>query len=125
MDQEETQRIKRIVHIIELDDYNNNYDYRYIDDKIMYVIQVGKDVGIYTIFISRNIKKVSTILFSLFKYRMIFNVGSIESPLIESHHSKILNAKGECLFYRDNIIKRIQTPKFTIEELTKMKKEIK
>ena len=125
MNQEDNKILKRIIHIIELDDYNNNYDYRYIDDKIMYIIQVGKDVGIYTIFISRNIKKVSTILFSLFKYRMIFNIGNIESPLIESQHSKVLNSKGECLFYRDNLIKRIQTPKFTIEELNKIKKEIK
>lgn len=125
MNQEDNKILKRIIHIIELDDYNNNYDYRYIDDKIMYIIQVGKDVGIYTIFISRNIKKVSTILFSLFKYRMIFNIGKIESPLIESQHSKVLNSKGECLFYRDNLIKRIQTPKFTLEEQNKIKKEIK
>ena len=33
----------------------------YIDDKIMYLIQVGRDMGIYVIFISRNIKKVSRI----------------------------------------------------------------
>jgi len=125
MDQEKDNQLKRIIYIIELDDYNTSYDYKYIDDKIMYIIQVGKDVGIYVMFISRNIKKVSTILFSLFKYRLVFNIGSLDSVLIETKHSKVLKSYGDCLFYRENIIKRIQTPKFTLEELNKIKQEIK
>ena len=123
--QEKNEYLKRIVYVIELDDFNNNYDYRFIDDKIMYIIQVGRDVGVYIIFISRNIRKISTILFSLFKYRIIYNTGNIDSNLIETKHAQVLNNKGDCLFYRENIIKRIQTPKFTIEELNKIKKEIK
>lgn len=125
IEHEKEEKIKRIIYIIQLDDYNNAYDYRYIDDKIMYIIQVGKDVGIYTIFISRNIKKVSSILFSLFKYKIIFNTASLESPLIETKHVKVLSNNGDVLFYRENIIKRMQTPKFTIEEMNKIKKEIK
>jgi len=45
--------------------------------------------------------------------------------LIETKHSKVLKSYGDCLFYRENIIKRIQTPKFTLEELNKIKQEIK
>lgn len=123
--QEKKDSLKRIVYVIELDDYNNNYDYRFIDDKIMYIIQVGRDIGIYVIFISRNIKKVTSVLFSLFKYKFIFNNGNNQSNLIETNHIKVLNNKGECLFYRENNIKRIQTPKFTIEELNKIKQDIK
>lgn len=117
-------KLKRQIYVIELDD-NNIYDYRFIDDKIMYIIQVGRDVGFYVIFVSRNIKKISTVLFSLFRYKLIFNVGKNESNLIETKHAKVLNNRGDCLFFRDSTIKRIQTPKFTIEELDKIKKEIK
>lgn len=116
--------LKREIYIIELDD-NNYYDYRFIDDKIMYIIQVGRDVGIYVIFISRNIKRVSSILFSLFKYKIVYNVGNADTSLIETKHTKVLENPGDCLFFRDNLIKRIQTPKFTKEELEKIKKEIK
>lgn len=123
--QENKKSYKRIVYIIELDDYNINYDYQYIDDKILYIIQVGRDVGVYVMFISRNIKKVSNILFSLFKYKCIFNCGKMESNVIESKHCKVLTQKGECLFYRENNEKRIQIPKFTKEELDKIKKYMK
>lgn len=125
IENENKEFLKRIIYVIELDDFNINYDYRYLDDKIMYIIQVGRDVGIYVIFISRNIKKVSSILFSLFKYRFIFNTGNIESSLIEVNHTKVLSSKGDCLFYRDNNIKRIQTPKLTIDEINKIKRETK
>ena len=91
----------------------------------MYIIQVGRDVGIYVIFISRNIKRVSSILFSLFKYKIVYNVGNADTSLIETKHTKVLENPGDCLFFRDNLIKRIQTPKFTKEELEKIKKEIK
>lgn len=125
IEQENIEKLKRIIYVIQLDDYNNTYDYRYIDDKIMYITQVGKDLGIYTIFISRNIKKVSTVLFSLFKHKIIFNTASIESPLIETKHTKVLSHNGDALFYRENIIKRIQSPKITVEEINKIKQEIK
>lgn len=117
--------LKRIIYVIELDDFNNNYDYRYLDDKIMYIIQVGRDVGIYLFFISRNIKKVSSVLFSLFKYRLIFNTGNFESNLIETKHTQVLINKGECLFFRESNIKRLQAPKLSLDEINKIKKETK
>lgn len=117
--------LNRIIYVIELDDFNNNYDYRYIDDKIMYIIQVGRDVGIYIFFVSRNIKKVSSVLFSLFKYRLIFNTGNVETNLIETMHTKVLISKGDCLFFRENNIKRLQTPKLSIDEIKKIRKETK
>lgn len=45
--------------------------------------------------------------------------------MIESKHCKVLTQKGECLFYRENNEKRIQIPKFTKEELDKIKKHMK
>ena len=125
LSQESYNIIKRMIYVVELDDYNNNHDYKYIDDKIMYIIQVGMAVGVYIIFVSRNIKKVSTILFSLFKNKLVFNIGEIETPLIETKHCKVLTNKGDSIFYRETIIKRIQCPKFTKEELEKIKQEIK
>lgn len=113
--------LNRKIYIIELDDFNKNYDYQYIDDKIMYIIQVGKNVGIYTMFISRNIKKVSTILFSLFEKKFIFNSKIKNDKIIESSHLTVLCQKGDCLFYRDNNVKRVQLPKFTLDELNKIK----
>lgn len=123
MTQNKKETLKRIIYIIELDDFNNSYDYKYIDDKIMYLIQVGRDMGIYVIFISRNIKKVSTILYSLFKHRFIFNVGKNKTNLIESKQLEVLINKGECIFHRDTYMKRIQTPKLTIDEYKKIKQE--
>ena len=111
------------VYVIELDDFNHNYDYKYIDDKIMYLIQVGRDIGIYVVFISRNIKKVSTILYSLFKYRFIFNIGKNKTKLIESKQLDVLVNKGECIFHRDDYIKRIQCSKITIDEYEKIKQD--
>lgn len=122
---EKKEHLKRIIYVIELDDFNNNYDYRYIDDKIMYIIQVGRDVGIYVFFISRNIRKVSSVLFSLFKYRLVFNTGNFDSNLIETMHTKVLISKGDCLFFRENNIKRLQTPKLSLDEINKIKKETK
>ncbi len=125
MIQEKKQPMKRLVYVIELDDFNNKHDYRYIDDKIMYLIQVGRDLGVYVIFISRNIKKVSSILYSLFKYRFIFNIGKNQTNLIESKHLEVLISKGDCIFQRESTLKRIQTPKFSIEEFKKIKNEVK
>ena len=123
MSQEKKETIKRIIYVIELDDFNHNYDYKYIDDKIMYLIQVGRDIGIYVVFISRNIKKVSTILYSLFKYRFIFNIGKNKTKLIESKQLDVLVNKGECIFHRDDYIKRIQCSKITIDEYEKIKQD--
>ena len=123
MSQEKKGTLKRLIYIIELDDFNRNYDYKYIDDKIMYLIQVGRDIGIYVIFVSRNIKKVSTILYSLFRYRFIFNIGKNKTNLIESKQLDVLINKGDCIFHRDANIKRIQCPKITIEEYKKIKQD--
>jgi len=123
--QEKKETLKRVIYVIELDDFNNSYDYKYIDDKLMYLIQVGRDVGIYVIFISRNIKKVSTILYSLFKHRFIFNIGKNKTNLIESKQLEVLINKGDCIFHRDTSIKRIQTAKLSIDEYKKIKQEIK
>lgn len=112
----------REIYTIVLDDYNNQYDYQYIDDKIMYINQVGRSVGIYTMFISRYPRKVSSVLFSIYKYKFVFNNGSEISKLIEINHSKVLLGKGECLYYRDSNIKRIQTSKISLEEIDKIKK---
>ena len=121
LNQDNKELIKRNIYIIELDDFNNNYDYKYIDDKIMYLIHVGRDVGVYVIFVSRNIKKVSTILYSLFKHKFIFNIGKNKTNLIESKHLDVLINKGDCIYHRENSIKRLQCPKFTLEELKKIK----
>ena len=124
MEEVKKEKYKRIIYIIELDDYNRDYDYQYIDDQIMYIIQVGRDVGIYTIFISRNVNKITSVMFSLFKYKLLFNCGKKVSSLIEYKHIEVLNNKGDCLFYRDNIIKRLQSPKISIEEIKKIEKNI-
>ena len=87
----------------------------------MYLIHVGRDVGVYVIFVSRNIKKVSTILYSLFKHKFIFNIGKNKTNLIESKHLDVLINKGDCIYHRENSIKRLQCPKFTLEELKKIK----
>lgn len=124
MDQEKKEKFIRKMFIIELDDYNCNYDYQYIDDKIMYIVQVGRDVGIYVTFISRNIEKITSVMFSLFKYKLIFSVQNKKTTLIETMHLKVLNNKGECLFFRDSNIKRIQTPKISLQEINKIAKDI-
>lgn len=124
MEQQNKEKYKRIFYIIEVDDYNRDYDYQYIDDQIMYIIQVGRDVGIYVVFISRNVNKITSIMFSLFKYKLLFNIGKATSKLVEYKHLEVLSNKGECLFYRDNIIKRIQTPKLSLDEIKKIEKNI-
>lgn len=124
MEELKKEKYKRIVYIIELDDYNRDYDYQYIDDQIMYIIQVGRDVGIYIIFINRNVNKITSIMFSLFKYKLLFNCGKKVSNLIEHKHVEVLSNKGDCIFYRDNIIKRLQTPKISIDEIKRIEKSI-
>lgn len=124
MEQEKKDKLNRVIYVIQLDDYNNFYDYKFIDDKLLYITQVGRDIGVYVIFISRNIEKVTTVLYSLFKYKFIFNIGQNKTNLIETKHLDVLINKGDCLFIRNNNEKRIQTAKLTIEEIKKIKQEI-
>ncbi len=119
-DMDKKVKMRRIVYVIQIDEYNKTNDFRYIDDKIMYIIQLGKDVGIYTLYISREPQKVSTVLFSLFKHKMIFSLKNKKIALLESSQFNVLEQPGEAIYIKETSKKRIQTALVTIEEVNKI-----
>ena len=105
--------LKKLNYIIYLNDDNNHSE---LEDKIIYFLQSCKEVGINIIFVSRNIINYSTIFISSFEKRIIFSLRNAQMSklCLDSSYACVLKAKGEAIFYRNGLKRRIQCPKLIV-----------
>lgn len=106
--------LKRLNYILY---FNDNYENKDIEDKIIYFIQACKDVGINIILISRNLENFSTILISSFEKRIIFSLKKKEMSklALDSSYACVLKYPGEAIYYKNGLKRRVQCPKLLVD----------
>ncbi len=117
-------KMQRKIYVLHFDDHSMIHDDRFIEDKIIYILQVGKNAGIGIIVLSRNPHLLSTILCSSFKHKLIFHLknGKDSKYLLNNHHACVLSSKGEAIYMKEMMQKRIQTAYISIEEVKRILK---
>lgn len=111
--------MKRKYVIFNYHDYENN---RMIEDKLMYIMQMGHFCGVIFIIICRKPKTISNVIISTAKIKLCFKLGSVKDSIymLSDPKAHYLDNKGEAiLLYRENQT-RIQTPIITDNEIDKV-----
>ncbi len=111
--------MKRKYVIFNYNDFENN---RIIEDKLMYIMQMGHFCGVIFIIICRKPKSISNVIISTAKIKLCFKLGTVKDSIYMLSDPKAfyLDNKGEAiLLYRENQT-RIQTPIITDNEIEKV-----
>lgn len=111
--------MKRKFIIINFPDSSNN---KVIEDKLIYIVQMGRICGVSIIIISRNLSYISTVVISILKNKLIFRLGNVKDSisLLNDGRAFVLSSKGEVILVSKDRQSRIITPLITDNEVEKV-----
>lgn len=105
--------------------YQDNENKKLIEDKLMYIIQMGRLCGVNIIIICRDVNLISNIILSIIYVKLIFKLNEIKDSIkiLNDGKARYLDNKGEAIILRKDKEVRIQTPLITEEEINKVIKQ--
>src|SRR5690606_10621536 len=102
--------------------YTTEENKKLIEDKLMYIIQMGRIVGINIIIIVRDIKIIASALISVVKNKLIFKLTEAKDSihLLGDNKALYLDNKGEAIYFNKEKQSRLQTALITQEEINRI-----
>lgn len=126
IDNDSSEKLKRKVIVI------NNLDvdketYAYFENKIMYVTQLGEKAGVTVIYLIRDELNYTTILSSLFNYKLVFKMSSqsFSNRVMNNNNALYLQNNGDAFYLSQIKARRIQTPLVSNKDLEKVYEYLK
>lgn len=115
---------KRIIIIIdELVDDSTNFIY--FENKLIYINQLSKKVGIEINYVIRDLKYITNSIISSFELRLLFKSSKqLSEKIINNENGYYLKPNGDIIISEKNSGVRIQTPLITVEEINNILKFI-
>ncbi|HHU55630.1 MAG TPA: hypothetical protein GXZ48_02915, partial [Acholeplasmataceae bacterium] len=116
---EGNQILKRKIIIL---NYVDNDNQKLIEDKIMYIIQMGRICGVSIIIICRDVNIISSIILSIVKIKLIFKLKDVKDSMKILNDSRATNLdnKGEVIYFNKDKQIRVQTPLISENEINKI-----
>ncbi|QVK20189.1 hypothetical protein KHQ82_07600 [Mycoplasmatota bacterium] len=116
--------MKRLIVVI------NNFEIYFIDssksieEKILYVCQIGAKVGINLIFITKRKNNLTSYMNSVIPTKLLLKVHDVNQSLeiVDYDYGLFLQRKGDCLMKFAGDIVRFQIPSVSIDEMKKILK---
>ncbi|XMB66391.1 FtsK/SpoIIIE domain-containing protein [Mycoplasmatota bacterium zrk1] len=116
--------MKRLIVVI------NNFEIYFIDssksieEKILYVCQIGAKVGINLIFITKRKNNLTSYMNSVIPTKLLLKVHDVNQSLeiVDYDYGLYLQRKGDCLMKFAGDIVRFQIPSVSIDEMKKILK---
>lgn len=104
--------------------YTNNNNKKLIEDKLMYIMQLGRICGLSLIIIIRDLDLIGTVIVSSIKNKIIFKLNDNKDSikLIGDNRATYLDNKGEAILFNKERIIRLQTALITVEEINRILK---
>jgi len=116
-EQENKPTMKRKFIVLNINSLNN----KLIEDKIIYIIQMGQFCGVNLIIIGRSASTISSVIISIVKTKFIFRVNEEESfAILNNEIAASLASKGESIFVNKEKTERILTPYISNNEIEKV-----
>jgi hypothetical protein len=93
-----------------------------LEDKLMYIMQMGRICGLSVIVISREVKRISSMIISLIKIKLIFKLNDIKDSvtILNDNRGMYLDNKGEVVFINKDKQIRMQTPLISSGDIDKV-----
>mgnify|MGYP000999948243 CR=1 FL=1 len=118
---EEKENIRRKFVVF---NYTTTESKKVIEDKLMYIIQMGRIAGISIIIIIRDVNIMGSVLVSVIKNKLIFKLNDNKESvnLLGDNRSTYLDNKGEAIFFNKEKQIRLQTALVSDEEINRILK---
>lgn len=102
--------------------YTTHENKKVIEDKLMYIIQMGRIVGVSIIIIVRELNIIGTALISVNKNKLVFKLTENKESisLLGDNKAVYLDNKGEAIFFNKEKQIRLQTALITQEEINRI-----
>ena len=123
MKNEEGEELKKVICIINeiyISDIEGD-SYKYIVNKLNYITQFSKKIGIELIYVIREHDLVDNLLLSAFDLKIIFNsTNELSNKVINNDNAYYLQGEGDAIAFYKSGGTRIQTPLITDKEIHKI-----
>jgi len=102
--------------------YSNDENKKIVEDKLMYIMQMGRLCGTSIIIVCRDITLISSIILSIIKIKLIFKLRDFKDSMTILNDSKAtyLDNKGEVIYINKDKQIRMQTPLISENEINKI-----
>lgn len=119
-------KIKRKFIILNDIKINNEYN-AYLENKIMYIIQIGLKCGFFIITTTTNIEILSSVILSVFTRRLIFKCSDLElsTRIMQNENAKFLYEKEDAFYVVNGKSIRIRTPFVSTKDIEYVKRSLK
>lgn len=119
-DNEELEKIIAIIDEINISDIKED-SYKYVINKLNYINQFSKKIGIEIIYIIRNDELIDNILLSSFDLKVVFKSSlALSNKVINNDNAYYLQEEGDAIIFYKRGGMRIQTPLITLKEINKI-----
>lgn len=93
-----------------------------LEDKLMYIMQMGRICGVSLIIIARDVARLGSIIISLMKVKLCFKLNNIKDSIniLNDTSANYLDNKGEVVYCNKDKQIRLQTPFISSNEIEKI-----
>jgi len=123
-DDRQDEYMKRlIIYIDEID--SKESDYIYLENKLIYINQLGISCGIEVYYVVRKIELLTSQILSSFNCKLIFKTSKeISMKILNNENGFYLHKKGDILVCYKNTSSRVKLPYVSVDEIKKINKYI-
>lgn len=116
---ENDEKMRRLFIVFNYPLCENN---KVLEDKLMYMMQMGRLCGVNLLIIARDVKRISSIIISLMKIKLCFKLSDIKDSIsiLNNTSATYLDNKGEVVYCNKDKQIRMQTPLITPSEIDRI-----